>query len=108
MGQTEKGQLSASTYQAGQHDAYHLGSHAGSVGSSWCQGYKDHAEGGCRGKEYDTDGIGNSVYEVRDEELRDKRGHDVRKQNDAFGDGRADEVEGGREDDDIEDIVDET
>lgn len=47
------------------------------------------------------------MYEVWGAELRQERGDDVAEEDDAFGDVGADEVEGGREDDNVEDIVDE-
>ena len=42
--------------------------------------------------------------EVRGEELGYEGGDDVEEENEGFGKGGADEVEGGGEDEDVEDI----
>ena len=44
--------------------------------------------------------------EVRRNELREKRGEDIGEEDEAFGNGGTDEVDGCREDDNVGDIVD--
>jgi hypothetical protein len=51
--------------------------------------------------------VGHEVDEVRSDELGQEGRQDIREENDTLGDGRADEIEGGCEDDYVEDIVDE-
>jgi hypothetical protein len=46
------------------------------------------------------------VDEVRRDQLGEKRGEDVGEQDGALGHGGADEVLGGGEDQDVEDVVD--
>ena len=48
------------------------------------------------------------MYEVRRAELCQEGGDHVTEEDDAFGDVGTDEVEGGGEDDNVEDIVDES
>lgn len=43
--------------------------------------------------------------EVWRKEFREEGGHDISEEDNALGDVGTDEVEGGREDDDIDDIV---
>ena len=45
--------------------------------------------------------------EVGGDELGEEGGDDVGQEDDAFGDGRTNKIEGGGEDDHVEDIVDE-
>jgi len=47
------------------------------------------------------------VDEVRGDELSEKGGEDIGKEDDSLGDGGTDEVLGGREDDDVENVIDE-
>ena len=45
--------------------------------------------------------------EVRQDELGKEAGENIAKENEGFGRGRGDEIEGGGEEDYIEDVVDE-
>ena len=48
------------------------------------------------------------MHAVGKEKLDDEAGNHVAEEDDAFWDRGADEIEGSRQDDDVEDIVDET
>lgn len=52
--------------------------------------------------------VWDEVHEVGAQELDDEAGDDIAKEDDAFGDSRADKVEGSGQDDYVDDIIDET
>jgi hypothetical protein len=45
------------------------------------------------------------LYEIRCNQFREERGDDVEEEDDCFGDGGADEIEGCAEDYYVEDVV---
>lgn len=102
VSQAQEAELAAATTQAGQHDTDEFDGDGHGGGR---QGDKHHAGGGEGGEDEDADGVGDAVDEVGSDELGEEGGQDVGEQDDAFGEV-ADEVLGGGQDDDVEDIID--
>jgi hypothetical protein len=48
------------------------------------------------------------VNHIWKEEFCEEGWHDIGEEDDTFRDGRANEVEGARQDDDVENVIDET
>lgn len=72
-----------------------------------CQGDEQHAAGGQGDKGDDAQAIGDVVDVIRSGELYEKGRDDIEEEDSRLGYMRTDEIESSREDDDIENIVDE-
>jgi hypothetical protein len=103
MRQAQEAKFSAAARQTGHDNAGHLDSY----GFVWRRERdKKHAEGGADYETYDSRPIRHLVYEVWRDELREEGGQDIGEEYDAFRYIGADEILGGGEDDNVEDIVD--
>ena len=71
------------------------------------EGDRQHAACGQGAEDEDPEGVGEEVDEVGDGEFGRQAGDDAGEQDGGLGDGWADQVEGGGQDDDVEDVVDE-
>lgn len=99
MRQPDKAHLARAGRHAGEGDAKHAPPERGGV----CD--ELHAEEGEGDDGGDAEVVGHAVDGVGEEELGEEGGQDVEEEDEGFGEGRADEVEGGGEDDDVEDVV---
>lgn len=102
MCQSQEAELAATTTETGQ---YHAGELDGNRLGGGCQGDEHHAGGRKTGEDKYTDGIRDAMDEVGGNELGQERRYDVGKQDDAFREV-ADEILGGGQDDNVENIVD--
>lgn len=107
MGEAQEAKLAASAAEASQHDAAHLDGNGSRVVQRRSEGDDEHAAGRQGDKGHDADMVGYLVYEVGCAELGQKRGQDIGEQHDTLGNVGTDEIEGSREDDYVEDVVDE-
>ena len=102
--QSQKAQLACAAAQRCQNHAYHLDGHR-LVRRRQC--HEEHAQRGHDDEADDADPVRNFVYKVWGDQLREKGRHNVGKEDDALWDAGTDEILCGRQDDDVEDIVDE-
>ncbi|KAL8932466.1 MAG: hypothetical protein Q9211_006297, partial [Gyalolechia sp. 1 TL-2023] len=89
MRQSKETQFPGAAAQARQYHPGHLGGYCPSVGD-------------------DAEGVRDQVDEVGGDQFHEEGGDYVGEEDERFGDRGTDEVEGGGEDDYIQDVVDET
>lgn len=108
MCQAQKAQFSASTAERGKDHARHLGTDCAAIGVPRRQGNDKHAA--CREdhKDDDADMVWDRMDEIWGAELGEERGDDISEKDDAFRNIWSDEVEGGRENYHVEDVVDQS
>jgi hypothetical protein len=107
MCQAQKAELTASAAQTSQYDAKHLNPDRPRILQLGRESDYDHATCGESDEDGDSEVVGYLVDEIRGAQLCNERGYDIGEEDDAFGDVGPDEIEGGGEDDHVEDVVDE-
>ena len=108
MCQTKEAQFTPTTAKTSQDYANHLGGDGATVFTLWSDSNEKHSTCRQQDKHQDACAVGNMMYKVRGYQLDASTRNDIGQQNQAFWYGRTDKVEGSREYNDIEDVVDES
>lgn len=105
--EAEEAQLSSTAAQACQHHSHHSDGDCGSVLRIWTKGYEQHAAHRDGGECDDAHIVWDDVHYIGSYEFGGESRDDVGEQHYALGDRRPDEVQRSREDNYVEDIIDE-